>query len=78
MFTIYKTICCIFIVAAAVVHVTLGYEYLGYTYDECPVEQCPPLAYGVALLVIQYSGLALIIGYVLRAGWKKYRQRSMK
>ncbi|ECI5212618.1 hypothetical protein DUQ17_11225 [Salmonella enterica subsp. diarizonae] len=78
MFTIYKTICWIFIIAAAVIHVTLGYEYAGYTYDECPLEQCPPLAYGVAFLVMLYSGLALITGYVIRACWKKYRQWSMK
>ncbi|EBF4782096.1 hypothetical protein AC369_05725 [Salmonella enterica subsp. diarizonae] len=78
MFTIYKTICWIFIIAAAVIHVTLGYEYAGYTYDECPLEQCPPLAYGVAFLVMLYSGLALITGYIIRACWKKYRQWSMK
>ncbi|EAB2295355.1 hypothetical protein MLA66_001098 [Salmonella enterica] len=78
MFTIYKTICWVFIIAAAVIHVTLGYEYAGYIYDECPLEQCPPLAYGVAFLVMLYSGLALITGYVIRACWKKYRQWSMK
>lgn len=78
MFTIYKTICWIFIIVAAVIHFTLGYEYAGYTYDECPIEQCPPLAYGVALLVILFSGLALIIGYILRAGWKKYRKMRVK
>ncbi|EBF4782840.1 hypothetical protein AC369_09725 [Salmonella enterica subsp. diarizonae] len=78
MFTVYKTICWIFIIVAAVIHISLGYEYVGYTYDECPLEQCPPLAYGVAFLVMLYSGLALITGYVIRAGWKKYRQWSMK
>ncbi|EAB2297786.1 hypothetical protein MLA66_004674 [Salmonella enterica] len=78
MFTIYKIICWIFIIVAAVIHVTLGYEYAGYTYDECSPEQYPPLAYGVATLVMLYSGLALIAGYIIRAGWKKYTQWSMK
>lgn len=73
LYRIFNTTMILIILAAGYVAISM---YMVYLNGECPNEwECPPLAYGVSILVILTGSCLLIVGFLLRKIYTKFYKK---